>query len=245
MTILQEKGPISTTDQPPATATSPISASITDKLRSAILGGEFAPGERLYEVPLSERLGASRTPIRTALQALAADGLLDYAPRRGYSVRRINLDEVLQAYEIRAALEGLAARRAAQLGLSESERRTFEEALDEGDRLLSRGYLNADDRIPYGVINHKIHTTINAASQSRQLSDMLRLSQQVFPSHYQNVIPFEYRDVLRRHDDHHRIFEAILCCDPGRAEMLMREHVERVKVSLMRSMLAAETAQKK
>lgn len=226
-------------------ASSPISASITDRLRSAILSGELPPGERLYEVRLAEQLGVSRTPIRAALQALAADGLLEYAPRRGYSVRSFDLDEVLQAYEVRAALEGLAARRAAQRGLDEAERQLFEEALAAGDRLLSRGYLTAEDRIPYGDINYKIHTAINGASRSRLLSEMLRLSQQVFPSHYQNVIPFDYDDVRRRHDDHHRIFEAILCCDPGRAETLMREHVERVKVALMRSMLALGSAQKK
>ena len=83
----------------------PVTVSTTDRLRSAVLAGEFRPGDRLYEERLSERFGVSRTPIRTALQALASDGLLDHAPHRGYSVRSFDISETLQAYEIRAVLE--------------------------------------------------------------------------------------------------------------------------------------------
>ncbi len=67
------------------------------------------------------------------------------------------------------------------------------------------------------------------------LRDMLRQSQQIAPSSHRNVIAFELSDVRRRHDDHHRIYEAILCRDAGRAELLMRDHVESIKVSLLRS----------
>ncbi len=213
----------------------PVSASTTERLRAAVLAGEFQPGERLYEERLSERLGVSRTPVRTALQALASDGLLDHAPHRGYSVRAFDTAETLQAYEIRAVLEGLAARRAAQLGLDVDAQRTIEAALREGDRLLARGWLEPDDRIAYGAINFRIHHAVYLAGQSRMLGDMLRLSQQVAPSSYRNVIAFEYQDVRRRHDDHHRIFEAILCREAGRAELLMRDHVESVRRALIRA----------
>lgn len=218
-----------------AGAARPVSASTTERLRAAVLAGEFRPGERLYEERLSARLGVSRTPIRTALQALAADGLLDHAPRRGYSVRAFDTAETLQAYEIRAVLEGLAARRAAQLGLDVDAQRTIEQALRDGDRLLARGWLEPDDRIAYGAINFRIHHAVYLAGRSRMLGDMLRMSQQVAPSSYRNVIAFEYHDVRRRHDDHHRIYEAILCREAGRAELLMRDHVESVRRALIRS----------
>ncbi|HEY0879601.1 MAG TPA: GntR family transcriptional regulator [Zeimonas sp.] len=218
-----------------AGAARPVSASTTERLRAAVLAGDFRPGERLYEERLSQRLGVSRTPIRTALQALAADGLLDHAPHRGYSVRAFDTAETLQAYEIRAVLEGLAARRAAQLGIDVEGQRTIEEALREGDRLLARGWLEPDDRIAYGAINFRIHNAVYLAGRSRMLGDMLRMSQQVAPSSYRNVIAFEYQDVRRRHDDHHRIFEAILCRDGGRAELLMRDHVESVRRALIRT----------
>lgn len=219
----------------------PVSASATERLRAAVLAGEFKPGERLYEERLSERLGVSRTPVRTALQALAADGLLDHAPHRGYAVRAFDTAETLQAYEIRAVLEGLAARRAAQLGMDVDTQRAIESALREGDHLLARGWLEPDDRITYGEINFRIHHAVYLAGQSRMLGDMLRLSQQVAPSSYRNVIAFEYQDVRRRHDDHHRIFEAILCREAGRAELLMRDHVESVRRALIRATLPPES----
>jgi GntR family transcriptional regulator of vanillate catabolism len=212
-----------------------VSLSTTERLRAAILAGEFLPGERLFEMRLAERLGVSRTPIRAALQALAADGLLDYAPNRGYSVRAYDVAEILQAYEIRAVLEGLAAKRAAQYGLDDAARRTIEAALADGDRLLARGRLVPDDRIGYGASNAAIHGAILAAAGTRMLGDLLRLIQQVAPSSHRNVVAFEYHDVRRRHDDHHRIYEAILCRDGARAELLMRGHVESVRLAMSRS----------
>ncbi|MBN8962429.1 MAG: GntR family transcriptional regulator [Rhizobiales bacterium] len=211
------------------------SVSITDTLRSSILAGEFKPGERIYEVNLSEQLDVSRTPIREALKVLAGEGLLDYIPNRGYHVREYSVDDIVQAYEIRAALEGLAAKRAAQLGMSAEERAIVEAALRDGEALLNKSRLSSEDRNQYGIINTAIHSAIHAAGQSRMLRDMLRQSQQIAPSSHRNVIAFELSDVRRRHDDHHRIYEAILCRDGGRAELLMRDHVESIKISLLRS----------
>lgn len=211
------------------------SASTTEVLRGAILAGEFAPGERMYELGLSERLGVSRTPIREALKSLAGEGLLDHIPNRGYYVREYSVDDIVQAYEIRAALEGLAARRAAQLGLAAEERAIIEKALHDGETFLKRADFSPGNRALYGEINAAFHSAIHAASQSRMLRDQLRMSQQVAPSSHRNVIAFERLDVRRRHDDHHRIYEAILCRDAGRAELLMRDHVESVKIALIRS----------
>lgn len=211
------------------------SVSITERLRCRILAGELQPGERIYEVNLSEKLKVSRTPIRAALQSLAGEGLLKYIPNRGYYVREYSIDEIVQAYEIRATLEGLSAKRAAQLGLSAEDQKVIEKALRDGDDLLRKGELSPDDRSVYSEINTAFHSVIHKAGQSSMLRDMLRISQQVAPSSHRNVIAFEHLDVRRRHDDHHRIYEAILYRDAGRAELLMRDHVETVKVSLIRA----------
>jgi GntR family transcriptional regulator of vanillate catabolism len=212
------------------------SASIVEALRNAVLSGEFQPGERLHEVRLTARLGVSRTPVRSALQKLASEGLLDHAPNRGYAVRDFPLGEVISAYEVRAVLEGLAARLAAERGLSEAHRITLERALADGDSLLALGHLSEVDRSPYGMINAAFHETIQAAAGSRMLGEMVQLCQHVPVSSPRNVVAFEERDVRRRHDDHHRIFEAIIGREPWRAEMLMRDHVASVKTSLMRSL---------
>ena len=211
------------------------SESIAATLRAAILAGEFAPGERMYELELSERLKVSRTPVREALKSLAGEGLLDHVPNRGSYVRAYSVDDIVEAYEIRAALEGLAARRAAQLGLAAEQRAIIEKALGDGEALLKKGHFTASDRILYGEINAAFHSAVLAGSQSRMLRDQLRLTQQIAPSSHRNIIAFERRDVRRRHDDHYRIYEAILCRDGGRAELLMRDHVESVKISLIRS----------
>ncbi len=213
------------------------SLSVTDRIRSAILSGDFAPGERLREVQLSETLGVSRTPIRSALQALASEGLLDYAPNRGYAVRSFQTAEIVDAYEIRAMMEALAARFAAERGLTDAERRVVEGALADGDALLAKGSLQDEDRVTYGAINFAFHDAIHSAARCRMLGEMIRLCQSVAPSSHRNIVAFEFEDVRRRHDDHHRIYDAILARDSYRAEILMREHVASVRSSLVRSML--------
>ena len=210
-------------------------ATVVEALRRAILSGELAPGERVQEVPLTERLGVSRTPVRAALQKLASEGLLDYAPNRGYTVRDFPVGEIVNAYEVRAVLEGLAARLAAERGLDTTHRAALEESLSEGDRLLAGG-LSEVDRSTYGAINAAFHETIQAAAGSRMLGEMVTLCQHVPVSSPRNVVAFETRDVRRRHDDHHRIYEAMIGREPWRAEMLMRDHVASVKSSLMRSL---------
>eukprot|EP01035_Chromulina_nebulosa_P034851 gene34851-46815_t len=87
-----------------------------DRIREAILDGSVSAGERINEVRFSRILDVSRTPVRAALQALAGEGLLDYAPNRGFTVREFPLDAIVDAYEIRASLEGVAARFAAERG---------------------------------------------------------------------------------------------------------------------------------
>lgn len=220
----------------PATAGQTRSASVIEELRSALMSGEFAAGERLHEIKLTEKLGVSRTPVRAALQKLASEGLLDYAPNRGYAVRAFPVGEIVSAYEVRAVLEGLAARLTAERGLTDDERVTLETALRDGDELLAKNPITNDHRSAYSRINAMFHETIHAVAGSRILTDMINLCQKVPVSSPRNVVAFEERDVRRRHDDHHRIFEAILGREPWRAEMLMRDHVSSVKTSMVRSM---------
>src|SRR5690349_19124725 len=83
-------------------------------IRSAILNGMYAPGDELREVTLAEQLGLSRTPVREALLALQAAGLVEAARGRTARVRERTLDELMDAYELRAEVEAYTARRAAQ-----------------------------------------------------------------------------------------------------------------------------------
>src|SRR5476649_393436 len=79
-----------------------------ERLRSLIIEGELAPGARLNERELSERLGVSRTPLREAFRMLAADGLLVQLPNRGAQVVSLSAEDVRHAFEVMATLEGLS-----------------------------------------------------------------------------------------------------------------------------------------
>src|SRR6202047_2360248 len=210
--------------------------SVMDQIRESILRGSVVTGERHNEVRLSRTLAVSRTPVRAALQALAGEGLLDYAPNRGFTVRGFPLDAIVDAYEIRAALEGVAARFAAERGLGPEAKAVIERSLAAGDRLLERGSFEAGDLTIYRGINGDFHDTLLAAARNRMLGEMIRICHHVPVSSSRNIVAFEYRDVRRRHDDHHRIYEAIIAQEPWRAEMLMREHVSSIKASLIRSL---------
>src|ERR1700743_3131165 len=210
--------------------------SVVEALRAAILAGEFEPGERLHEVKLPGLLRVSRTPVRAALQKLASEGLLDYLPNRGYTLRKFSVGEVIDAYEIRAVLEGLAARLSAERGLGSSELSALQQALRDGDDLLRNGQVADQHRAEYSRINASFHETIHLAAGSRLFNNTVFLCQQVPVSSHHNVVEFVELDVRRRHDDHHRIFEAIIGREPWRAEMLMRGHVASVKSSLVSSL---------
>ena len=212
------------------------SLSVMDRLREEILSGGHGAGRRLNEVHLSQALEVSRTPVRAALQALAGEGLLDYAPNRGFTVREFQLSEIIEAYDIRASLEGLAARFAAQRGLSAQRKAVIEKSLADGDKLLKRGAFRAGDLSAYRIINGNFHDAVLGSAQNRMLGEMIRICQHVPISSSRNIVAFHYHDVRRRHDDHHRIYEAIASREAWRAETLMREHVASIKAALVRSM---------
>ena len=91
-------------------------------IRQAIIDGRAEPGQRLKEEELAQQLGISRTPIREALLMLQAEGLVETAPNRGATVRSYELSDLEDMYELRALLEGHAARRAAtRIGAEELE----------------------------------------------------------------------------------------------------------------------------
>lgn len=87
---------------------------IADRICTAILAGEYRPGERIQEVRLAETFQVSRGPIREALRMLEQDGLVTVSPRRGAQVTTLSIEEVEQLFDIRAALTSLAAQQAAR-----------------------------------------------------------------------------------------------------------------------------------
>jgi GntR family transcriptional regulator of vanillate catabolism len=235
--LLLTNGPEAAAPEARAVPPSPpltLAQTATDRLRAALLEGRFGPGEKLNEESLSATLQVSRTPVRSALHSLTAEGLLDYVPNRGYSVRSDDLGRLTSIFEVRGVLEGLAARLAAGNGMNEELQAAYRKALVEGDQIMSKGRLLSADRTIFSDVNARIHNTILTAADNRMLHEIIRLCHNIPVSSDRNVLWDDLSWLRRSHDDHHRLFEAILLRDGNRAEHLMREHIHTVK--LRRSM---------
>lgn len=219
----------------------PRSQTVLDMLRALLLDGRLAADTRLNEVHLSHEFAVSRTPIRAALQTLAGEGLLEYLPNRGYKVRAIPLSEIVDAYEMRALAEGLAARLAAERGLTPEQQSDIERALASGDTILSAAGETPDhQRSAYGEINDRFHRNIRDAAESRLVRDVVQLCQRVPHASAHNIVAFEIDDIRKRHGEHHQIYEAILFREPKKAEALMQAHVLGVKSAAARAVARLE-----
>ncbi len=200
------------------------------QLREMILSGELKPGERLTESALAERLGVSRTPIRNALPALEAEGFIEPVGKRGHAVKAFVGDESLQALELRAALEGMAAKMLADNGVPQSVLAELEKCLNDGDELFKKHYLTFEDEDTYGQINARFHDTIvNHCGSPILISFIERLNKVPFIA--PSVLVFNkvgldkaYDMLFRAHGHHHAIVDAIRNREGTRAESLFREH---------------------
>lgn len=211
-----------------------LSGELAERIRQDLLDGALPAGSRINEVALSRELAVSRTPLRAALQMLAGEGLLTYTPNRGFTVRAFPLSEIVDAYEMRALAEGLAARLAAERGLSPEACVQLEDALTRGDELLASTEEPNEQRAAYAEVNEIFHSVVHQAANSRLVSDVLRLCQRIPQASAHNILAFEIDDIRERHRFHHRIYDAILAREPREAETLMRQHVVSVKTSLIR-----------
>jgi GntR family transcriptional regulator, vanillate catabolism transcriptional regulator len=208
--------------------------SVALRIREMILRGDLQPGQRLGEEALAERLGVSRTPIRQALPALAREGLLAAAGRRGYVVRSFSPQDVLDAIETRGLLEGLAARRIAERGASAELLQKLRACLAEGDALLAKKRFESADEQRYSEMNGRFHALIVEGAGSRILADTLAHNDHV-PFASARAVAFSDGPALLlpvlsyAHRQHHAIVQALENREGARAEALMREHATPVK----------------
>lgn len=198
---------------------------VINDLRDRILQGDIVPGTHLQEIPLSEALGVSRTPLRAALANLASEGLLDYAPKRGYTVRAFSMAEIEAAYEIRANLEGMACRLAAERGLTAVERAELEAVLATGDAIVAKGRLMAEDRDAWTEMNDLFHCRIIDHAGNRLLAELIDRTCRI-PLASSRVIHWYDFDAIRgSHVLHHRVLGYIAERRAVHAEAAMREHI--------------------
>lgn len=191
---------------------------VANRLREAILRGDFVPGDRLDENALAEALGVSRTPIRSALRVLAAESLVDLHPHRGAIVSELSPDELTEVYLVRSILEGTAARLAAPK-MDDERIRTLEALIQELE--------STADPDQWLAINNQFHATLyQAANRPRMLSIIEYVRNISTPYIRQFIGMREHMESSR--DDHRRILEACRNRDGHMAESEIKKHLQDV-----------------
>ena len=207
-------------------------------LREMLLRGDFAAGQRLTELALAARLGASRTPVRHALNRLAHEGLLEALPAGGFSVRQFTLADIWDAIEIRGALEGIAARLAAQRYRNPAELSRLRAYCAEMEGL---GVGKVEEFVRYLEINQAFHAELWRLARSPMLLRSLEAIT-ALPFAAPGALVFGEREQAVEQRirpvalEHHRsIVEAIEERDGARAESVAREHSRVARNNLMRA----------
>ena len=197
-----------------------------EAIKAAILSLSLKPGEPLVERTLAARLGISKTPIRGALVKLEREGLVTMVPFKGAIVARIYKDDIREIFQLREALEGLAARLAAPM---------FSEAdYAEGRKLLlaAEQAFQEERYAECSQVGHGLHDLILRRADNIRLRSIVRN----LDDHLQRfrLISAEIPGRLARSSQEHvQILEALRARDPALAERLMREHLLGVLADLV------------
>jgi DNA-binding GntR family transcriptional regulator len=194
---------------------------VVDAIRAAIADGEFVPNQRLIEADLSERFGASRASVRTALVELTSEGLVERVQNRGARVRAVSLTEAIEITEVRMVLEGLCAAKAAER-LTEHDRDQLRAIGSAMQAAVAAGNL-----LDYSGLNKQLHALVRTlAGQTTARSVLERLRGQNVRHQFQLAMhPGRPSVSLPQHLE---IIEALCAGDPEAAEDAMRRHLRSV-----------------
>lgn len=196
----------------------PLNQIIYEGLRTAIISGIIPIGERINEKHYAECLNVSRTPIREALRRIQEEEIVEYIPNYGIVVRRINLEDVHEIYQLRVALDILASVNAMKL-MSEEDFRVMEDLLDRTDALHAQNDVQ-------GVID-----------LSREFNNLIyRFARMPRLEIIQNRLRdyvCRFRDISLKADDrrglavneHRLIYRCLLNKETEQLELVIREHL--------------------
>lgn len=188
------------------------------QLRQMIVRGTLAPGERLVEPQLCERLGISRTPLREALKTLAAEGLVRLRHNRNAIVAPIDVQQLEHLFEVEAGIEGMAIAFATQRMTNTEIKRL--ELLQQRIERLQHG----EDLDAYFELNQKIHALIVAGAKNPILQEThQRLIGRLERARYAALGQYGRMEESIR--EHRLILDALKARDSLRVQALMQDHV--------------------
>ncbi|SJZ36016.1 DNA-binding transcriptional regulator, GntR family [Enhydrobacter aerosaccus] len=202
-----------------------------ERLRTLIIEGELAPGARLNERELSERLGVSRTPLREAFRMLAADGLLVQLPNRGAQVVALSRDDVRHAFEVMAALEGLSGELAAArvTGQDVEELQTLQAEMEQAHE--------RHDLPTYYRVNRAIHERINGIAGNPILTQTFKtLNTRLHALRFRsNLVRAKWDQAVA---EHRQMIEALAVRDGAGLRDILIRHLKAKRQAVLESMIA-------
>lgn len=198
--------------------TASLEEGVTAILEEEILSGKLVAGTSLTEQSLSKRLGVSRTPVRAALHTLAEEGLIDLVPNRGAVVVGVTREDLVDIYQIRMRLEGLASATAA-VRISGEDLAALRESVE-----LSEFYIRKNDTEHLKELDTQFHAIIYRASGNRMLNKTLSELHRNITAYRKMSLSVPGR-LERSVREHREILEAIEARDSERADRLTSAHV--------------------
>lgn len=206
----------------------PLRDVVFNTLREAILKGQLAPGERLMEIRLAERLGVSRTPIREAIRKLELEGLVLMIPRKGAEVAKISTKSLRDVLEVRRSLEELAIELACQR-ITEAQLEELEKAKE-----VFAEALKTKEVMHIAESDEKFHDIIYQATGNVRLVQILNnLREQMYRYRLEYIKYEEKRQVLMI--EHERILKAVKTRNIPEAKAAVREHIDNQEITVTKN----------
>jgi phosphonate utilization transcriptional regulator len=205
-----------------------LSSAAQQEIERMILAGELLPGTKLTEAWLSERLGVSRGPIREAFRMLEEAGLVRQEKNRGVFVRDIPVDEAVEIFDLRAAMDELVGRRLAER-ISAEQMRQLKAVLEQMERAVREGDADA-----YHLLNLQFHDRLVEFAGNRKMAA-------IYSKLVKELALFRRRNLAEREAlphsvaEHRQILKAISSGDAGLAGRVMFDHVIESKERMLRA----------
>ena len=206
----------------------PLRDVVFNTLRQAIITGEFAPGERLMEIALANRLGVSRTPVREAIRKLELEGLVVMIPRKGAEVAKITEKDLRDVLEVRSSLEELAAELATER-MNEEIKEKLEKALDDFKKAI-----DSEDNAAIADSDVEFHDIIfEATGNARLIQIISNLREQMYRYRLEYVKDTEYHTVLL--NEHRELVKAMFEGKKDEARKIMKKHIDNQEMTVIRN----------